>query len=123
MDDALGNRTRGVNVRCAGDNTFQQLGRALAVAGQLTAEMFRHGGQNGDKGLVVLAVNFRCGVARQAVGKEQDGIVGGGVAVHRNLVEGCRHHAGERRLKNRRFHCGVRRDKEQHRGHVGVNHA
>ena len=122
MDDALGHSAGSQQVGRTGDGAFQQLGRALAVPGQLTAELLGGLGQRGNEGIIIgRTVNDFC--TRQAGRQQQHRVVGGGIAVHRDLVEGRGHNGGERLLQRGRRDLGIGRHKEEHRGHVRVDHA
>ena len=61
--------------------------------------------------------------AGSAVGQAEDGIVGGGIAVHADAVEGLVHGAGEHGLPGLAVHIGVGEHDGQHGGHVGADHA
>ena len=79
-------------------------------------------GQRGDKRIVIgRALGNFC--AGQAAGQQQHGVVRGGIAVNRNLVEGGGHDGGQRLLQRGGRDLGVGGHKEQHRGHVRVDHA
>ena len=122
MDDALGDSAGGQQIGRAGHDALQQLGSAFAVTGQFTAELLGHLGQSCNKGVIVSGAGLDLG-AGQAAGQQQHGVVGGGVAVHRDLVEGGGHHAGQGSLQHSGLDLGVGGDEEQHGGHVGVDHA
>ena len=79
-------------------------------------------GQRSNKRIIVgRTVNdFRAG---QAGGQQQHGIVGGGIAVHGNLVKGSGHDGGQRLLQGGRLDLGVGGHEQQHRRHVRVDHA
>ena len=122
VDDALGHGAGRRQVGRTGHGAFQQLRCALAVTGQLAAQMLGDLGQRGDKRIVIgRALGNFC--AGQAAGQQQHGVVRGGIAVNRNLVEGGGHDGGQRLLQRGGRDLGVGGHKEQHRGHVRVDHA
>ncbi len=57
-----------------------------------------------------------------AGGSQQARIIGGGVAVDGDAIEGFFHGAGKTILQQLRFHRHVTGHKSQHRGHVGTDH-
>ena len=62
-------------------------------------------------------------VARQAVGEQRHHVVGGGIAVHADHVEGILHVGGERLLQHGGRNGGVGGDEDEHGRHIGVDHA
>ena len=98
-----------------------QVGGALAVGGDapghVDADVVQQGGEGG---LVLLRLDGHPG---GPVGKEEQGIVGGGVAVHGEHVEALVGGGLQQGLEDRGLHLGVGGDVAEGGGHVGVDHA
>ncbi|CUQ67438.1 protein of unknown function [Candidatus Nitrospira inopinata] len=62
-------------------------------------------------------------VSSHAVGQAQDHVVGAGVAVHGDTVEGLIDRRRQSPLERRRFDGRIGGEKGQHGGHVGMDHA
>ena len=102
---------------------LKQCGRAFSVPGHLFG-----------KGLVnimkcfpepVIIGIFLCdfGIARKTVCQHHQRIVGGGVAVHGNHIEGIRHVLPQRLLQKLFGNCKISRDKPEHGAHIRMDHA
>ena len=61
--------------------------------------------------------------ARRAVGKAQDGVVGGGIAVNAHAVEGFLHGTAKHGLPGIARHLGVSKRHAEHGCHVRADHA
>ena len=101
---------------------FNKLGSTFAI----THNVFCEALHNEHQGRTELALFAQAQVfvtePAHAVGKQDAGIVGAGVAVHSNGVEGIRNVGAEfRKEVNRERNVGG--NEGQHGGHVGVNHA
>ena len=99
---------------------LDQVSGALAVgsdaAGDVDADMLD---QAGKRSLVFLGLDLNAG---GAVGQQEDGVVGGGVAVDGAHVEALVDRRGEHLLQVGSVSLGVGGDVNQHGGHVGVDH-
>ena len=100
-----------------------ELGRPFAICGNLAREVGTDaldGRDHGREGGRRLVNDLSPGSAR---GKEDARVVGGGVGVHRHLVEGLAHSREERGV------CGLWRERRigreyaEHGRHVGLDHA
>ena len=102
----------------------QQLGCALAVLGHDGAQLLAHLVERSHERLVIRAhAGLDGGVARHAVGQDGDHVVGGGVAVYAEHVEGIGRHGGERALERHGGDGCVGGQEAEHGGHVGRDHA
>ena len=102
---------------------LQQSGAALPVPADLPGKGRCHHGQSLAKRIVVLSLFRDHGVSRQSVGQKDHRIIGGGVPVHRNHVEGAFHVGGERRAQHLGRSGAVRGDEYEHRRQIGMDHA
>ena len=98
-----------------------QMGGALAVGGDAAGHIHADHVQNlGEGGLVRLSLH---GHAGGAVGQQEQGVVGAGVAVHGHHVEALVGAGLQHGLHHGGVDLGVGGDVGQHGGHVGVDHA
>ena len=100
-----------------------QLAGPLAVSGDGPGQMAADVVQRCLKGLVALVLPLNQLVARHAVGQHYAGVVGGGVPVHGDPVEGFAGHLPQGILQHLVGDGAVGGDKAQHGAHVGVDHA
>jgi hypothetical protein len=103
-----------------------EFGGALAVADDELRERLREGGEHGLQREVVGRGGRSGGdgvSAGGAVGEQRDGVVGAGVAVDGDGVEGARDGVQEKRLEGGGVDGGVGAEHAEERGHVGVDHA
>ena len=100
---------------------FDEVGRAFAVGSDAAS----HIGADGENEvchclLVFLGLDLNAG---GAVGQQEDGVVGRGVAVDGAHVEALIHSRGEHLLKIRGVSLGIGRHIDEHGRHIGVDHA
>ena len=95
----------------------------LAVAGDGPGQIAAGVLQSGLEGLIAAVLPLDERVARRAVGQHDTGVVGRGVAVHRDPVEGLGGHLPQGVLQQLLGDGAVGGDEAQHGAHVGVNHA
>ena len=96
---------------------------AFAVPRDHPAKMHRHGVQRLHEHIEVLALAVDHGISRHAVGQDRHHVVGGGVPVDAQHVERVLDVSRKRLLKHRGRDGRVRRQKDQHGRHIGVDHA
>ena len=98
------------------------MGRAFPVPGHLDGQIPAYSFQ-GFQEQVIFPVLLRDDrVPRQAAGQHQQGIVGAGIPVNGDHVEGIGHHRLHRLPQQRRIHGAVRGKVGQHGAHIGVDH-
>uniref|UniRef100_A0A0N4ZZN3 PE-PGRS family protein n=1 Tax=Parastrongyloides trichosuri TaxID=131310 RepID=A0A0N4ZZN3_PARTI len=109
---------------CAIDGDADELGRALAVLDQLVGQIEHHPVQGGREVLQpAVADPADARRARGAGGEQQGRVIGRGVAVHGDAVEGGADVQVQQGLQHRRGDVGVGDDEGQHGGHVRRDHA
>ena len=70
----------------------------LAVGGDPAGHFHAQGPKRLQEGIVIRSLTGDGGVSGKAVGQHQAGVVGGGVPVHADHVEGLVHHLLQRYL-------------------------
>ena len=95
---------------------LEQAGGALTVAGDRLGQVLRHRRQAGLQGIKELGAQGLTGC------KGQERVVGAGVAVHRDRIEGAIHRPAHHGAPHLGRHAGITAEVTQHRGHIGVNH-
>ena len=98
-----------------------QLGSTLAVARNHARERLANQRQSLRKpGAAVVSGNHRS--FRKAAGQRHEGVVGGGVAVYGDAIEGIFRRPNEQVVQHALAHGGVRGDERKHGGHARMNH-
>ncbi len=92
---------------------------AFAVADDLS----RQRAANIAQGALEVFAHGRQRHAGLAAREQQDGIIGGSVAVNRDVVKAFLHRAAQGAPELCRSRCGVGEDVNEHRGHAGMDHA
>ena len=102
---------------------FDHVPGAFAIGDDLQGERLADELQRGAEffPIVVCVRDFRR--AGCAVGKQRDGVVRGGVAIHGDGVEGSLDDGAQRAGEQRGGNGGVGGEKAEHGGHVGMNHS
>ncbi len=102
---------------------FDQFGRALAVPddqpSQLEADLVQRGLEGRSGGFGSFKVRVLCPSVREA----EDHVVGAGLTVDRDHVEGPVDGGRQHPLKQRRLNPDIGREKGQQCGHIGMDHA
>ena len=100
---------------------LDEVGRALAGGSDAAGHVGADGEHEiGHRLLVFLGLDLNAG---GAVGKQEDRVVGGGVAVDGAHIEALVDRRGEHLLQVGGIGLGVSRHVDEHRRHVGVDHA
>ena len=102
---------------------FDELGRAFAVAGHLHSQISADCVQGLIKCLIGRA--FRRtdhSISRLAVRQHQQGVVCGGISVHRDHIEGLVDNGAHGCLQDICVHSGIRSHIAQHGAHIGMDH-
>ena len=123
IGDGERNLCRIFRAGCAGHPNLDQCGRAFAIADDLKRQIAHHALQRGFKGFGDRTRRLHLGRGRLARCGDQQRVRGRGVAVDGDGVECFIHIARHHLLQVRGADLGIREDVDQHRCHVGRDHA
>ena len=101
-----------------GHTNFYEFRGPLTVAHHLLGEVQHHRFQSLGKSRVASGID-----ARRSGGTQKQAVRGRGVAVHGDAVEGAIRLRAQHRLQRRLFDLCVGEDIDQHRCHLGCDHA
>ena len=100
-----------------------ELGDALAISHDGFGKSVHDEGEGVGKVLAVFAPAPDFFVSGCAVGEQDDGVIGRGIAVDRDTIESILDSSLNRFFEAAFTNVGIGRDVAKHRRHVGVNHA
>ena len=100
-----------------------ELGNAFAIADDGFGELVHNKAESVFENLTLFASASNCFVAGGTVGEDQDGVVGAGVAIDGDAIEGMLEGAFEGSFQTGFGDVGISGDVTKHGRHIGIDHA
>ena len=102
---------------------LKQLGCALTVSCHLARQKGTDEGKCLDEGIIRLALPGDLLIAGQTVCHQKQRVIGRGISIYRDHIEGILHHCGKCLLQQRLVDGKIRGQETKHGTHIGVDHA